>query len=341
MSKSQKPPAPPSSRPLGPLPTPREPSVAAMPIPQYVSEAELPDTGEEHAAHEYAEGEAYAQEEYAEGEPQQYYDENGQPYYDENGQPYDPNYAEHDPQAYDEHEHEHEHDPNAYAEHPDYATAPMQQPLQLHSHPPHVPIPAPLPPSQRIPIPPSGPYRMPPVDQPMMNWQPQPQPKKPRPILGSAISVYGVLLWSFIVAGQFATSWISGAPMSQGTAAFFVFVATGTAWGFALHRSRNALPSVTMGRFIWRGIGIGTIAFCFFFLTLVGATIFGQSTHGLDFLIAFLLVGTAVAAMIVGPRLTTPNRPARTHGTRFAVVSMWIVGVILTVVAGAELATNG
>lgn len=333
MSKSQKP--PPSSH---PLPTPREPSVAAMPIPAYVSEAELPnpepsDTQYEHVD-DYAE--SAPEGEYAE---QQYYDENGEPYVDENGQPYDPNYVYPEQDPHDPHD---PHDPNAYAE--PYAqehTAPMEPPLQLHSHPPHIPIPAPLPPSQRIPIPASGPYRVPPVDQPMANWQPQPQPKQPRPILGSAIAVYGVLLWSFIVAGQFATSWISGAPLSQGTAAFFVFVATGTAWGFALHRSRHALPSVAMGRFIWRGIGIGAIAFCFFFLTLVGATIFGQMTHGLDFLIAFVLVATAMAAMIVGPRVTTPNRPARTHGMRFAVVSMWIVGVILTMVAGAELATNG
>ena len=29
----------------------------------------------------------------------------------------------------------------------------------------------------------------------------------------AALAVYGVLLWSFVVAGQFATSWITGTPM--------------------------------------------------------------------------------------------------------------------------------
>ena len=80
-----------------------------------------------------------------------------------------------------------------------------------------------------------------------------PDARPPRPIIGFCLAVYGVLLWSFVVAGQFATSWITVRPAGQGTAAFLVIVATGAAWGFALQRSRNALPSATMGRFIWRG----------------------------------------------------------------------------------------
>jgi hypothetical protein len=120
-----------------------------------------------------------------------------------------------------------------------------------------------------------------------------------------------------------------------------VLVATGAAWLFALQRSKSALPSPTMGRFIGRSLGIASLAAVFFFLTLIVATIFGQATRGHDFLIAFLLVAASVAGIILGPRLTFPDRPARTQRMKFAVISMWIVGVILTFVAGAELATNG
>jgi hypothetical protein len=189
----------------------------------------------------------------------------------------------------------------------------------------------------------AGPYRIPipPVEPPMPIFQGFPQARPPRPILGSALAVYGVLLWSFVVAGQFATSWITGAPISQGTAALMVLVATGAAWLVALRRSKNALPSPTMGRFIGRSIGIASLAALFFFVTLIAATIFGQSTRGHDFLIAFLLVAASVGSIILGPRLTAPIRPERTQRMKFVIISMWLMGVILTFVAGAELATNG
>lgn len=323
MSKSR-PPTPPPAEPNEPVAAPEDLAYEenAPPYPE--------DPGGPEQA--YAEGEG------AYEEQGQYYDENGQPYYDENGQPYDP---------------------NAYP--PDYPTAPMghpqmaphlpmgQMPLPahgaplmhphmalpmhpLHPHPAGIPMPAP-PPSH------GGPYRVPPNELPP--FQAFPKARVPRPLLGSAVAVYGVLLWSFVVAGQFATSWTTGAPMSQGTAGFLVVVATGAAWGFALQRSRNALPSATMGRFVWRGIGIGALAFSLFLATLFFATIFGQATHGHDFLIAFGLVSTSVAAIVMGPRLTMPTRSERTPRMKLAVISMWAIGVILTFVAGAELATNG
>lgn len=349
MSKSRKPQAPPPEpapevgERQSNLPEPREPSVRQLP-----AEHELPPDGYPPEEQQYDEhGQPYPAEEqpheqaYADDD-QQPYDEHGQPYYDEHGQPY-----------YDEHGQPY--DPNAYP--PDYATAPMQQmpgpyPQQMmHPQMPHLPHPQLLqlqahPPGVPIPAPPSshgGPYRIPtaPIEPPMPAFQGFPDAKPPRPIIGSALAVYGVLLWSFVVAGQFATSWITGTPMSQGTAAFLVIVATGAAWGFALQRSRNALPSATMGRFIWRGIGIGALAFLLFLVTLIVATIFGQSTHGHDFLIGFFLVAVSLAAMVMGPRLTLPKRPERTHRMKFAIISMWVVGAILTFVAGAELATNG
>lgn len=218
--------------------------------------------------------------------------------------------------------------PHPHAPHPQM----MHPQMALRSHPPGVPIPAP--PSH------GGPYRVPLAPEaPVFPGFPPARP--PRPILGSAVAVYGVLLWSFVIAGQFATSWITGAPMSHGLAAFLVLAATTTAWVFALRRSRDALPSMTTGRFVGRGIGVLTLAFAFFVLTILVATLFGQATSGHDFLIAFTLVAASLAAIIMGPRLTLPRRPERTHRMRFAVISMWIVGVILTFVAAAELATTG
>jgi hypothetical protein len=263
--------------------------------------------------------------------------------------PPQPQYTQQIYDAYDQHssEHlpaEHLHEEEHYeGETHEYATVPMVQP-PLHSHPPDVPMPAP--PSRQIGPPPiqGAPYRVPlaPMQEPAtLPWAPVVAAKKPSPILGSAIALYGIALWGFVIMGQFATSWISGTPIQNGTALFFVFVLVMTGWGLALHRSRQAVPPATAGRLVWRGIGIFGLAFVFFFVTIIMAAIFGQNTYGHDFLIAFTLVAASVAAMIVGPRMTMPVRPQLTHGHRFAVVCMWIGGVIVTFIAGAELASNG
>ncbi|MBX3232149.1 MAG: hypothetical protein KIT84_19460 [Labilithrix sp.] len=208
-----------------------------------------------------------------------------------------------------------------------YATGPM-------GGPPHAPMQAP-PPMQ----PDGGPYRVPPYDPTFLPARGVPIP---RPILGSAIAVYGVLLWSFVLAGQFATSWFGAAPMDEGLAVFIVFASTLIAWVVAVRRSKSALPPPTRAKLVGRSLGIVALAFTAFFVTLIGATIAGQiGARDHDFVIAFGLVTIAVTASALGPRLAHPLRPALSHGARFGVVVMWLVGAIATFVAGAQLATNG
>lgn len=316
--------------------------------------------GEEHAhAHE---GEQQQQQYY---EDDQHYDENGQPYsedeqqYDENGQPYSEHEQQYDEngQPYsDEHYGEHESDQYAHEHATHQIDAYPTIPMATFTGPP-----APMPPSSRSrlgapfsrqPLPPSsghlhtqqgGPYRIPVAPEPPTTpaFRPALAPT-PRPFLGSALAIYGVLLWSFVVAGQFATSWITGSPMSNGMAVFIVFAATTAAWIFAIRRSRVAVPTMTLAQGVGRGVLTAAAAGLMFLLTLIFATILGQtSNRNHDFGIAFFLVLTAIAATVFGPRLTLPVRPQRTHGARFAIVSLWMMGAIVTFIAGAELATNG
>jgi hypothetical protein len=58
-------------------------------------------------------------------------------------------------------------------------------------------------------------------------------------------------------------------------------------------------------------------------------------------LIAFALVTFSLVAAIAGPPWTSPIRPLRTHRQRFTLTVFWIAGVVITFVAGAELAVNG
>jgi hypothetical protein len=166
--------------------------------------------------------------------------------------------------------------------------------------------------------------------------------RRPRPLLGPALSVYAMMLWAFVVAGQLTTSWLFGAPLGQGTAVFMVFATTFAVWIASLRRSRMAVPPRSHGHLFWRAVGVGVVAFLFFFVTLIGATILARTSYrDHDFLVAFGLVVVSLVAAIAGPKLTTPTAPERTHGQRFALVAAWIAGTVLTLVAAADLAANG
>lgn len=194
---------------------------------------------------------------------------------------------------------------------------------------------------------PSTPYRVlsPPIEPPA-DAPPQldatPLGPRPRPLLGPALSVFGMLLWAFVVAGQFTTSWMFGTPLGQGTAVSAVLVTTFAMWIASLRRSRIVAPPRRSTHLFWRAVGVSVIAFLMFVVCLLGATFAGAvASRNHDLAIAVTLVIISTSAAIAGARLTSPTAPERTHGQRFALVAAWIAGALLTLMAGADLAANG
>jgi hypothetical protein len=166
-------------------------------------------------------------------------------------------------------------------------------------------------------------------------------PRVPRPVIGPALSVFGMLLWTFVVAGQFTTSWMSGAPLSEGAAIAIVFFGTITAWFLAVRRSQ-VVPVSGRRELFGRSLAIGVIAFLLFVGCVVIAVVAGgvsSSNHDLAIAL-FLLLLSGVAAFF-GPRITSPIRPARTSSQQLASVALWIGAMIVSAIACAELAANG
>jgi hypothetical protein len=198
--------------------------------------------------------------------------------------------------------------------------------------------------AQDAPVPSGAPYRVPSpqvVHAPAESYDFRP-PRRPRPMIGPALSVLGVALWAFVVMGQFTTSWMFGAPLGQGTAVFVIAFLTTVAWVAGLRRSRAALAPRGAAHHVGRALGIAALSLLFFVLCLVAATAAGgMSSRGHDLLIAFALVVVSLGAAIAGPRLTSPVPLARTHRQRSILVGMWLIGVLVTLVAGADLAANG
>jgi hypothetical protein len=193
-------------------------------------------------------------------------------------------------------------------------------------------------PSGVIDAPGAGPYRTPPRDESVGFGPPK---RAPWPVVGPALSGFGVMLWSFVVAGQFTTSWSAGRPLDQGIAVGAVVFATVVAWVLGLRRSRAVAPSAT-GWFFARAVAVVVSTFVLFVVAVVVTTaVAGTSSRNHDFLVGFLLVAIAFVSVLLGARLTSPERPERSHGQRFAQVALWVACGLLSFVAGADLASNG
>jgi hypothetical protein len=224
----------------------------------------------------------------------------------------------------------------ARVEQPAHVAPPAPEPARVEQ-PAHVAPPAP--PMQLGPAAP-----MP----PQYDFEPSPfiNQRRPWPLLGATLATYGGLLWSYVIAGQFTTSWMSGAPMNEGTAILIVLIATSLVFAFALRRSRVASP-VSPARMFGRAVGTFCLTGLAFFVTLLVATIAGESSYrSRDVPIAFVLVALAVIATAFAPRVTlgtaaTARPSAPTHGRRVAEVLLWVSLAVVTLVAGAELVANG
>lgn len=184
---------------------------------------------------------------------------------------------------------------------------------------------------------PSGPYRTPPYEAP----PPVYGGRVMRPLLGPSLGTFGVLLWAYVVAGQLTTSWITGRPLGNGVAVAAVVVATFAAWVLGLRRSLAVAPASPSG-VVGRGLGVGALCLAMFLVTLVFAVFVGTTVSpGHDFRIAFGLVVVAFVAVVFGRRLVTPEDRERTHVERVVTVALWATCLLLTFVAGVDLAANG
>jgi hypothetical protein len=230
--------------------------------------------------------------------------------------------------------------------HPDDPTpAPPAPPAPVEAPPAPIAPPAPVEaasePSVIEPPVPSGPYRIPaPPDTITSELHFGPPPRKPRPLLGPTLSVFAVTLWTFVIAGQFASSWTLGVQVRNGEATLLVLAATVAAWVVSVRRSREVVPPRSTFHLVWRAIGVGVLAFFLFIACLVAAMAV-NSAMNVDFLVAAGLVLLSLLAALAGAHLTSPTKPVRTPAMRAIQIALWVAGALLTFVAGADLGANG
>ncbi|HQY63359.1 MAG: hypothetical protein IPF92_18065 [Myxococcales bacterium] len=187
----------------------------------------------------------------------------------------------------------------------------------------------------------AGPYRTPP-------YEGSPHvlrgPRLPWAILGPSLRVFAVLLWSYVVVGQFTASWPLGRPISPVVALALVSLLTLLAWIVAFRTSLAVAPAANARRFVGRGLAIAAGGFALFvgavLAPIVGVVVLPH-TRGYDLLVGFALVSVSLVAALLGDHIShSPDlpRPTRTHGQRFVTVLAWMGGVALTLIAGADLA---
>ncbi len=215
-------------------------------------------------------------------------------------------------------------------------------PAPVEAHP--TAVVAPDPSALEAPVASGAPYRVPAPPPATELMTPEiyfgPTPRKPRPLVGPALSVFAVMLWSFVVAGQFASSWSLGIQVRSSEALLLVASLTFVAWIANMRRSRIAVPPRATTHLVWRSIGAGLVAFLLFFFCLVAATAINSAMNA-DFLVAAVLVLLSLLAAIGGAHLTSPVALERTPRQRTILIALWIAGTLLTLVAGVDLGAHG
>lgn len=153
--------------------------------------------------------------------------------------------------------------------------------------------------------------------------------RTPRPILGPGLWIGGVLLWAYVVAGEF----IVGMELPEGVGALALLVSVGLASVFAIRQAALAVPADPSDRLFRIGGPIG-IAVALFFAVLVLFTAIGQaSDDGLGAEITLVLWCGSLVAFVAGRRLTNPDRSRTRQSGRTVGFFLWIAAGFLTLVA--------
>jgi hypothetical protein len=162
--------------------------------------------------------------------------------------------------------------------------------------------------------------------------------RRPRPVLGPALTVFAALLWAYAVIGTFTTSWISGsAPLGEGVAVLLVAATAGAALAQAVRRSRS-IPANGTGGLIGRAVAVGLLAIVMWGLVVILAIVFASAIPAnVDAVVMTSFLVIAAMAARTGHRMTGAAPAARLRTMSFPVFALWLGVAAATLVACAEI----
>jgi hypothetical protein len=152
--------------------------------------------------------------------------------------------------------------------------------------------------------------------------------RPPRLVLGPGLWIFGALLWSYVVLGQFVVK-----DFPEGIALLTLALVVGVTYAAAVRDSLRAVPaepSARRRRWLWPGVA----AFGFWLGTTLLVTAVGKSSNAnLDAPITLLLLALSVLAIILGRRFTHPGRPKRSLGKLALFIAAWLLAALATLAA--------
>lgn len=157
-------------------------------------------------------------------------------------------------------------------------------------------------------------------------------------VWGPVLFTFGVVLWSYVVMGQLATSYAPGRHsllLGEGTAILFVLVASFASWLVAVRRSLVASPAPGWSGRIARGLILGMLASMSWCTVTAGAAVAGKSaSKNADGAITVMLLVMSIAALVYGRRLSPrPEEAPPTQRARTFARVLWTGAALLTLVA--------
>jgi hypothetical protein len=151
-------------------------------------------------------------------------------------------------------------------------------------------------------VPSTVPYRTVPQE------APEPAPPRAWPVMGSALWVFGVSMWAYLVMGELTTSYGPGKRdllIGEGLAAMLCLGAGIAAWVYAIRRMMASRTARGIVHGAARAVAVAALSFIMWLLVTIAATIVGEiSRKNLDGKITVTLMLLAAAAAFGGRRMT-------------------------------------
>jgi hypothetical protein len=158
------------------------------------------------------------------------------------------------------------------------------------------------------------------------------------------LQLLGVTLWSYVVMGQLVTTYGPGKHsllLGEGTAVFFVLVASFVAWLVAVRRSLVASPTSGTGGRVARAVIVGMLASMSWCTVTAGVAVAGKSAaKNADGTITVMLLVVSIAALVYGRRLSPAPDAQPTQRARVVGRVLWTGAALLTLVALVALGAS-
>jgi len=169
----------------------------------------------------------------------------------------------------------------------------------------------------------------------------EPRVSRGMTLWGPVLSIFGVLLWAFVVMGQLVTTYAPGRHellLGEATGVLFVLGASMAAWLRAVRHSLRVSPVNGRAKRVERALSLGILALIGWGVAMGVAMVIGRAVS--DGSTTFLMLFIAAGAFFYGRRLLGQSKGSQPQARSIVAIALWAGAGLITLVALVTLGAD-